>query len=97
MRRSGRKRRLPRRDEIRRQARRIRAAQAKHEEAISRLKHRCRELFFQAGVDNEQEFRRQALESARADVLRRQREAPLQGNRRRHCRAVLGRSDAPTA
>ena len=84
-------------DKIRRQARHILAAQSKHEEAISRLKHRCRELFFEAGVADEQQFRRQALESARADVLRRQREALSKEIDRRNCRTVLGRSDEPTA
>jgi hypothetical protein len=64
-----------RRDALRAQARRIRTARSKHEEAVSRLKHRRRELFFEAGVKDEQEFRQRALELARAEVLRRQREA----------------------
>ena len=64
-----------RRDAIRTQARRIRTARAKHEDALSRLKHRRRALFFEAGVKDEQEFRQRALEFARAEVLRREREA----------------------
>ena len=56
-----------RRDALRTQARRIRIARAKHEEAISRLKHRRRELFLEAGVKDEQEFRQRALECARAE------------------------------
>ena len=74
-RRRGRRPAVARRDAIRREARRIRVARAKHEEAIGRLKHRRRELFLEAGVKDEQEFRQRALECARADVLRREREA----------------------
>jgi uncharacterized protein YhaN len=64
-----------RRDALRAQARRIRTARAKHEEAVSRLKHRRRELFFEAGVKDEQEFRQRALQFARAEVLGRARDA----------------------
>ncbi len=64
-----------RRDALRSQARRIRIAQSKREEAVSSLRHRRRELFLEAGVKDEQEFRQQALECARADVLRRERDA----------------------
>jgi uncharacterized protein YhaN len=63
-----------RRETIRRDARRIRAGQNKREEAIARQKHRRRELFLEVGVNNEQEFRQRALEYARTDVLRRQRD-----------------------
>ena len=42
---------------------------AKHEEAVSRLKHRRRELFFEAGAEDEAEFRHRAVQHARADVL----------------------------
>ena len=66
---------VARRNAIRREARRIRAVQAKRDEAIARLKHGRRQLFLEAGVDDEQEFRRRALECGRAEVLRRQREA----------------------
>ncbi len=66
---------VERRDAIRREARRFRAEQSKHEEAIARWKHRRRKLFLEAGTNDEQEFRRRALECARADVLRREREA----------------------
>ena len=64
-----------RRDALRNQARRIRIKRAKHEEAIAALKHRRRELFLEVGVKEEQEFRQRALECARADVLRRDRDA----------------------
>ncbi len=66
---------LARRDAIRSEARRHRAARAKHEEAIGRQKHRRRQLFIEAGVKDEQELRQRVLESARGEVLRRQREA----------------------
>ena len=69
---------VDRRDAIRHEARRIRARQSKHEEAIARQKHRRRELFLEIGVKDEQEFRQRALECARADVLRRQRDALAQ-------------------
>jgi uncharacterized protein YhaN len=64
-----------RREALRNQARRIRIKLAKHEEAIATLKHRRRELFLEVGVKEEQEFRQRALQCARADVLRRDREA----------------------
>ena len=64
-----------RRDALRREARRIRIARAKREEAVSGLKHRRRKLLIEAGVETEQEFRQRALECARAEVLRREREA----------------------
>lgn len=64
-----------RREAIRRQARRNRAAVARYEESVGRLNHRRRELFIEAGVKDEQEYRRRALEHARGDVLRGQREA----------------------
>jgi uncharacterized protein YhaN len=66
---------VARRDAIRSQARRIRTARSKHEEAISRLRHRRRELFLEAGAKDEQEFRQRALQCARGEVLRREREA----------------------
>jgi uncharacterized protein YhaN len=64
-----------RRDALRGKARQIRAARAKHEEAVSALKHRRRELFLDAGVKDEQEFRQRALQCARAEVLHRDRDA----------------------
>ena len=66
---------VTRRDAIRQQARRLRNALAKREEAIGRLKHRRRQLLIEAGVKDEQEFRQRALECGRAEVLRRQRDA----------------------
>ena len=65
---------VARREAIRRQARRNRAAATRYEESIGRLNHRRRELFIEAGVKDEQEYRRRALEQARGDVLRGQRE-----------------------
>jgi uncharacterized protein YhaN len=49
--------------------RRLRTRRAKHEEAVSLIKHRRRELFFRAGAENEAEFRRLALQRAQADDL----------------------------
>ncbi len=66
---------VARREAIRRQARKLRAAQARREEAISRLKHRRRSLFLEVGAADEREFRQQALRSARAEMLRRDRDA----------------------
>jgi uncharacterized protein YhaN len=64
-----------RRAAIRREARRLRALEARHEEAIGRLKHRRRALFLEAGVGSEQEFRQRALQAGRAEALRGQRES----------------------
>jgi uncharacterized protein YhaN len=63
-----------RRETIRRESRRIRTVQNRREEAVARQKHRRRQLFLEVGVNNEQEFRQRSLESARTDVLRRQRD-----------------------
>lgn len=63
-----------RREAIRAHVRRVRSATAKREEAVSSLKHRRRALLLEAGVKDEQEFRQRALECARADVLRRERD-----------------------
>ena len=76
------------------EARRIRAALAKREEAIGRLKHGRRQLFIEAGVKDEQEFRQRALECGRAEVLRRQREAISPRNRSGPGLAMLGRHDS---
>ncbi|MEN6558735.1 MAG: hypothetical protein ABFC54_11205, partial [Thermoguttaceae bacterium] len=64
-----------RRETLRREARRIRAARTKREEAVSRLNHLRRELFFESGVRDEQEFRQRALQCAQAEALQRDREA----------------------
>jgi uncharacterized protein YhaN len=61
------------RESARRQIRHLRLRHAKHEEAASRLKHRRRALFFEAGAEDETEFRRRALQRARAEVLLRDR------------------------
>ena len=66
---------VARRETIRRQVRRNRAVQAKRAEAVGRLKHRRRELLIEAGAEDEREFRDRAVRFARAEVLRRDREA----------------------
>ena len=66
---------VQRRETLRRQAREVRRRRAKHEEAIGRLKHRRRELLLSTGVENEQEFRRRAVQAARAEVLKKERES----------------------
>jgi uncharacterized protein YhaN len=63
------------RENIHRQIRHLRLRRAKHEEAAARFKHRRRELFFQAGAEDETEFRRRAAQHARADALLRDRKA----------------------
>lgn len=65
---------VARREAIRHQARRIRTAVGGYEEAVGRLKHRRRQLFIEAGVENEDEYRRRALEYERAETLRDQRD-----------------------
>ncbi|MGD0517044.1 MAG: AAA family ATPase [Thermoguttaceae bacterium] len=61
------------RETIHRRIRRLRLRRAKHEEAVSLFKHRRRELFFQAGAEDETDFRRRALQHARAETLLRER------------------------
>jgi DNA repair exonuclease SbcCD ATPase subunit len=93
-----------RREALRVQARRIRIKRAKHEEAIVALKHHRRELFLEAGVKDEQAFRKQALDGARADVLQRQRDElsrDIQTALASHCsedairQHLEGRQDVP--
>jgi uncharacterized protein YhaN len=67
--------RMERRRELSRQSRGLRRKRAKHEEAVSRLKHRRREMLRDAGAEDEQEFRRRAVQAARAEVLRQERAA----------------------
>jgi len=43
--------------------------------SISSLKHHRRQLLFEAGVKDEQEFRQRALECARAEMLGRERDS----------------------
>jgi len=64
-----------RRETLRREARRRRAALARRDEAAARVKHLRRRLFLEVGAADERDFRRLAVESARAEVLRRQRDA----------------------
>lgn len=66
---------VARRETIRRQASRIRAAAAGCEESVGRLQHRRRQLFIAAGVKTEDEYRRRALEHERAETLRSQRDS----------------------
>ncbi len=63
------------RENIHRLIRRLRLRRAKHEEAAARFKHRRRELFFQAGAEDETEFRRRAEQHTRADALLKDRNA----------------------
>ncbi|HUT13502.1 MAG TPA: AAA family ATPase [Thermoguttaceae bacterium] len=67
--------RVHRRDLLRREARQARQKRAKHEEAVSRLKHRRRELFRESDAKDEQELRHRAVQAARAEVLRQQHDA----------------------
>lgn len=66
---------LQRREVLRRQARGLRRRQAKHEEAVSRLRQRRRRLLREADAKDEQDFRHRAVQVARADVLRGERDA----------------------
>ena len=70
--------RVEHRQALRRQARQIRRKRTKYEDAIGRLKLRRRELLREADADNEQDFRQRALQAARAEVLRQQRDAVAQ-------------------
>ncbi len=65
---------VARREAVRRRGRRIRAAVTECKDSLARLNHRRRRLFITAGVKDEQEYRRRALEQARADELRRRRD-----------------------
>ena len=64
-----------RRNVLRQQARQLRRKRARHEEAVRRLKHRRRELLDQTNAKDEQEFRQRALQAARAEMLRQERDA----------------------
>jgi len=67
--------RIERRRELGRQARGLRRKRARHEEALSRLKHRRRELLRDADAEDERQLRQRAVQAARAEVLRQEREA----------------------
>jgi len=67
--------RIQRREVLRREARQARRKRAKHEEAVSRLKHRRRELLRESDAKDEQELRHRAVQAARAEVLRQERDA----------------------
>ena len=64
-----------RREAIRGQLGKIRRACNRHEEAVNHVKRRRRQLFRESGARDEQEFRRRAVEAARAGVLQQEREA----------------------
>lgn len=80
---------VERRELLRRQARGLRKKAAIHARALGRLKRRRRRLFDEAGAEDEQEFRQRAVEAARAELLRQQREAAT-----REISAALG-EDGP--
>lgn len=68
-----------RRETVRGQLKKLCLMRARHEEAIGRLNHRRRSLFFEAGAEDEDSFREKAAASARADVLCQER-ASLDGD-----------------
>jgi len=78
---------LGRRREVRRRARVLRRKLARQVAAFRRFSRRRKELLRRAGADGEQQFRRRALEVARAGVLRRERDAVA-----REIQAALGSS-----
>jgi uncharacterized protein YhaN len=63
-----------RRDTARRELGKLRQNRARHEEALGRLNHRRRSLFFEAGAEDEDSFRQKATQSCRAETLRGERE-----------------------
>ncbi len=63
-----------RRETVRGQLKQLRQLRARHEEAVGRLNHRRRSLFFEAGAEDEDSFRQKAVQSARGEELRRERE-----------------------
>ncbi len=60
---------MQQRRELRDQARKLRRQQARHEAAARRVKLRRRQLFREAGVADEAEFRHRAVQCARAEQL----------------------------
>jgi uncharacterized protein YhaN len=64
-----------RREAVRREARKIREAQVKQEEGVSRLKHRRHALLLEAGVEDEREFRNLAARYAEVESLYHDRNA----------------------
>jgi uncharacterized protein YhaN len=67
--------RVRRREKVRRQLRKLRRKETRFSEAAARLKYRRRQLLQRAGVEGEQELRQQAAEHARAEGLRKDRDA----------------------
>ncbi len=66
---------IERRAVLRREARSVRRQRAKHGEAIRQWKYRREDLLRECGTEDEQQFRHQAVQAARAAVLHEQREA----------------------
>ena len=64
-----------RRRALRTQSRQFRRKRLKHNAMIGRLKSHRRELLREAGTEDEQEFRRSALQQARGQTLRDERDA----------------------
>jgi uncharacterized protein YhaN len=64
-----------RREAIRIENRRLRSARARHAEAIERLRRRRRGLLVEAGAGDERQLRRRALEAARLETIRAERDA----------------------
>jgi uncharacterized protein YhaN len=52
----------------------LRQLRARHQEAVGQLKHKRRSLFFEAGAENEEQFRERVSQAVRAEALRRERE-----------------------
>ncbi len=65
---------IAQRDALRGEYKRLRKRHAKTEMTLSRLRHRRRELLFEAGVRDEDELRRLAEQSEQVEALRRRRE-----------------------
>jgi uncharacterized protein YhaN len=63
-----------RRDAARVQLKQLRSKRARHEEAIGRLNHRRRSLFFEAGAEDEESFRQRAVRSVHAEKLKEERD-----------------------
>ncbi len=64
-----------RRGVLRREARQVRRLRSKHEEAVAKFNHLRREVLHESGAEDEQQLRQRAVEAARAEVLRRERDA----------------------
>ncbi|MCH7728041.1 MAG: hypothetical protein IH991_16430, partial [Planctomycetes bacterium] len=65
---------IDRRQEIRNQAKKIRRQEAKYRRAMENFQRRKRRLILDAGADDEPQFRSLAMQQARAQSLRKERE-----------------------